>query len=226
MFPTTLWSILSPFYAWENWGPRSLFVSGRVKICMQLSLMYKFFLPHDLVSRKPHKWHKISSPPQSSSSQVLRGKLSMTWSFYIAESVAFISLCSAALKAHNFLTGSAHGKLYLVRKKRSANESLLKLESHRVDLPGVILVAWTQLVVLMKSVSFPLEGHDWSSCLCSQGITRSLEPCGSSRSPPYLPWIDPCLWTLDPQSYPGENPCLFIPYSLPEVSGTSGGCLS
>lgn len=57
----------------------------------------------------------------------------MTWSFYIAESVAFISLCSAALKAHNFLTGSAHGKLYLVRKKRSANESLLKSESHKVS---------------------------------------------------------------------------------------------
>lgn len=131
--------------------------------------------------------------------------------------MAFISLCSAALKAHNFLTGSAHGKLYLVRKKRSANESLLKLESHRVGLPGVILVVWTQLVVLMKSVSFPLEGHDGSSCLCSQGTPRSLESCGSSRSPPYLPWIDPCLWTLDPQRYPGENPCLFIPYSLPEV---------
>lgn len=67
----------------------------------------------------------------------------------------------------------------------------------------------------MKSVSFPLEGHDRSSCLCSQGITRSLESCGSSRSPPYLPWVDPCLWTLDPQRYPAENPCLFIPLFSP-----------
>lgn len=131
----------------------------------------------------------------------------MTWSFSTAEKGAFIALCSAALKAHNFLTGSAHGKLHLVKQKRGANESLLKLESHKVS--GF---TWSYACIgdptccLMESVSFPVERHGWFSCLCFQGITKSLELCVSSRSPPYLPRIDHYLWTLDPQKYPGENP--------------------
>lgn len=42
----------------------------------------------------------------------------MTLVIYIAEKVAFISLWSAACKAHDFLTGSAYGMLYLIRQKR------------------------------------------------------------------------------------------------------------
>lgn len=42
----------------------------------------------------------------------------MTLVIYIAEKVAFISLCSAAYEALSILTGCAYGKVYLVRKKR------------------------------------------------------------------------------------------------------------
>ena len=59
---------------------------------------------------------------KSSNSRVLRGELNMTLVIYIAEKVAFISLCSAAYEAHDILTGCAYGKVYLVRKKVS-NES-------------------------------------------------------------------------------------------------------
>lgn len=52
---------------------------------------------------------------------------------YTAEKVAFISLCSAASKVHNFRIVSAYVKLCLVRQKRGVNESPLKLESCTVN---------------------------------------------------------------------------------------------
>lgn len=48
-----------------------------------------------------------------------QGELDMTLVIYAAEKVALISLCSAACKTHSFLTGSAYGKLRLVKQKRA-----------------------------------------------------------------------------------------------------------
>lgn len=84
-----------------------------------------------------------------------------------------------------------------------------------------MLVLWTQLV-LMEWVSFPLEGHHWSSCLCPQGITRSLEMCVTSLSPPYLPQIDPIFehWIL--KDILEKTLVLSFLYSLLEGSGILG----
>lgn len=134
----------------------------------------------------------------------------------------------SSLQAYNSLTGSAYGMLYLVRRKRHIKSISPEVGvSKWVDFPGVMLEvldptgligagflssgrAW--LVFLPLSAQWHLSQEAWRWWVCS-------------LSPQYPPWIDHCLWTLDPQRYPGENPCFFIPYSLPEVSAKLGICL-
>ena len=55
----------------------------------------------------------------------------MTLVIYIAEKVAFISLCSAAYGAHSILTGCAYGKVYLPRQCQCLNSTIVRRRRDR-----------------------------------------------------------------------------------------------